>query len=136
MSASGDWTLSQIRQRIGMDVNSAAMKRRFLTACCIFLLLFAQYGAVTHAIWHAHDALSHQETTACGDSCGDPEPAPELASVCAFDGAFCQVLAGAGAARGPLLDEGPATGSSARLHNAAVTARFLAPLSRGPPFLL
>jgi hypothetical protein len=100
------------------------------------LLLFAQYSALTHAVWHAHHQLPSQQYERL-DGAGTHSPyGPGVSSLCALDEAFGQVL---GAAAGTLqLHTGAATAGETPLHWQQTLAfqQFLAPLSRGPPSLL
>ena len=113
------------------------MNRRVLTLCCIFLLLFAQHAALAHALWHAHPASPQQPAADCNDSCSSERPAqPDRGKLCGFDLVFSQVLGAAAGATVPMpLDASCATVTPAH-RELVFTARFIAPLSRGPPTLL
>ena len=113
------------------------MKRRLFNLACILLLLFAQQAAIAHAIWHAHAHEPPESTSACETACPDGSPSQhDPAPLCAFDIAFSQVLGGAsGGTSALVVTDCPA--DTVTLHlNLPPRARFLAPLSRGPPALL
>ena len=61
--------------------------------CCVFVLLFAQHGALTHAVWHAHQSLPSQQQRS-DDGVAHDQHAPETSSLCVLDAAFGQVLNG------------------------------------------
>ena len=60
-------------------------KRRFTAFFCVFLLLFAQQAALTHAAWHAH----HEHASTSRAAAHDGSLQGEL---CALHGPFTQVL--------------------------------------------
>jgi hypothetical protein len=113
------------------------MRRAFSTAACVLLLLFAQFGALTHATWHAH-AGEHTTDPAHGN--GDRARHEQLpsgqAELCAFDLAFGQVLGGlhAGGALPLAIMAGVET--LLDLPVSRLRAEALAAKSRGPPVLL
>ena len=101
--------------------------------CCIFLLLFAQQSALTHAAWHAlvgsTGPAQHVAAAPAHDTHSDD------AAACVFDAAYGQVL-GAGLGGAPAVVHQPlAHGAPAHWHRSFTTPQFLAPLSRGPPSL-
>ena len=101
--------------------------------CCIFLLLFAQQSALTHAAWHAFGAAGAPEQRAAVSS-QDGSP-PVEAVLCAFDAAYGQVL-GAAAGSAPMTaPPALAAGAPLQSHAPFTVPQFLAPLSRGPPSL-
>ncbi|HZN27271.1 MAG TPA: hypothetical protein VFB75_23795 [Burkholderiales bacterium] len=107
--------------------------RRLLQLCCIFLLLFAQQTALTHALWHAErqlpvGALEHHAAQHTHDS-GDAD----AAALCAFDAAFGQLLGAALSGHHGLLHASITNERPHRLTFFSVPRYFLAPLSRGPP---
>jgi hypothetical protein len=107
-------------------------RSRLFTAVCVFLLLFAQFGALTHASWHAAHGDAYVEHTS------EPadEHAPGQALLCAFDLAFGQVLGGVHT--GVTLTFALAPGAVSRLDipAARLHAEALSPKSRGPPRFL
>ena len=101
--------------------------------CCIFLLLFAQQSALTHAMWHAFGGSAKYAQKAGAAS--QPAPQSRDAALCAFDAAYGQAL---GAALGGAPADVPAPlADVATSHSkySSTTPLFLAPLSRGPPAL-
>ena len=122
---------------------------RIFTAVCVVVLLFAQFGALTHAAWHAHadihvidHASDHAHEHAGGANSNvahdahDSEQPPGQAALCVFDLAFGQVLGGVHACNAPTftLLQGVETildVPASRLH-----AEALSPKSRGPPIFL
>ena len=107
--------------------------RALILALCAFVL-FAQHAALTHLVWHAaaqstqeHEADAHEREGA---------PLPSLASACAFDTAFAQVLGGSLTPHPSVFwDTGV---SQAALHSAPtyLAADALTARSRGPPAIL
>jgi hypothetical protein len=113
------------------------MKRRFFNLACILLLLVAQQTAIAHAIWHAHEYGRQGPGSACEVACPDGSPAGhDPAQLCAFDIAFGQVLGGASGSPSALAVADCPGDAPTLLLDSAPRARFLAPLSRGPPTLL
>jgi hypothetical protein len=109
------------------------LARQMMQLCCVFLLLFAQQSALTHAMWHAFGASANYAQKAGAAS--QPAPQPGDAALCAFDAAYGQAL---GAALGGAPSDVPAPlAQAAALHSkySFTTPQFLAPLSRGPPAL-
>ena len=107
--------------------------RRLLQLGCIFLLLFAQQTALTHALWHAQQHLPAADL-ACSTAQATHDTDPlDVAMLCAFDAAVGQVL-GAVLPDSPELPQ-PATTTEAPhlLARTSPPSSFLAPLSRGPP---
>lgn len=122
------------------------MHRTLSSAVCAVLLVIAQFGALTHALWHAsgeasehggismpvaahhaghaHDGLSHDE-----------QPATQ-AVLCAFDLAFGQVLGMAHGGGLLPLHVAPATVSIPYVPASRLRAEVLSPKSRGPPVLV
>jgi hypothetical protein len=104
------------------------MKRALLTAACALLLL-AQHVGLAHAVWHAfHKNPAQYEKP-------DGKPASTAATLCSFDAAIGQVLGGAPAAAYLFSAEPPSFDRIQAAVHVAPPARFLAPLSRGPPAL-
>jgi hypothetical protein len=99
-------------------------KRRFTQVVYIFLLLFAQQSALTHAAWHASEhAPTHHENQ--GDA--------SQGKLCGLHGAFGQVLGGmqAAAAHQPVSERIAET--IEHRPGACVFLELQVPLSRGPP---
>jgi len=122
---------------IGLDCVSArtiregpaALKRVFVHLACMFLLLFAQQAALTHAAWHA----THKSPPVQHEGNGK---ASFQGGLCNLHVAFSQVLGGASAcALPPRAAECfiPRAEHRERSHHAAVSLPFF---SRGPPVLL
>ena len=117
------------------------MLRRFshTPLLCVLLLLVAQQGALSHAVWHVYKTHHAQAYTAYDYDEANPggsEKPSRLADLCAFDLAFGQVLGGTHSACVPLafapaIAERVHDLTALRLHAAA-----LSPKSRGPPVLL
>jgi hypothetical protein len=118
------------------------MSRRYfhtLYTLCVLVLLVAQHGALTHAVWHVYKA--HQAQAYADSDRGDAylsgrESPSKPVDLCAFDLAFGQVLGGTHsacmpAAFAPAVVERIHDLTATRLHVAA-----LSPKSRGPPVLL
>lgn len=102
-------------------------KRRFIPFVYVFLLLFSQQVAYTHAAWHAHEqALSHQHDEGDASLQGD---------LCGLHGAFSQVLGDVQA--DAIQFTVPPGVAEAMPHYADlfVALKRYAPLSRGPPRL-
>ena len=107
--------------------------RRLMQLCCIFVLLFAQQAALTHAVWHAHGqaaagALGHTQADAARDS-----KVPDVAALCAFDAAYGQVLGAAPCGSHDTCAGCTADARQPHDRHASAFQDFLAPLSRGPP---
>ena len=103
-------------------------KRRFTPLVYVFLLLFAQQSAFTHAVWHAqaHPPAHYQ----------DNSDASFQGELCGLHGAFTQVLGGVQPAdkyppRRQIDDE-----TIEHRSGACVTLELHVPLCRGPPILL
>jgi hypothetical protein len=109
-------------------------RSRLLTAVCVFLLLFAQFGALTHAVWHAHAGIHthHADDNGAHD---DEHPSGQ-AALCAFDLAFGQVLGGVQSCGALAFALAPAIESFLDLPASRLHAEALSPKSRGPPILL
>lgn len=108
-----------------------ALRSTLFALACVLLLLVAQQGALTHAIWHAH-----QTKTTHSPSAIDKHQTPAgQASLCAFDLAFGQVL---GSAHGSGATLTVIAADIERIHDvpaARLHAEALSPKSRGPPVL-
>lgn len=100
---------------------------------CVFLLLFAEQMALTHATWHAAGYL---EPHASANDKGGEHQGDAQQHLCIFDAALSQVLGAAcGAAPAWLLHSTAAVMAVAATHS-AVVADHIRAVSRGPPFLL
>ena len=102
----------------------------------VALLLSAQHGALTHALWHAGQNLpaQHRGQIIAGDI---HHPAvPEAAGLCVFDAAFGQVLGAAPAAHYRHQARTSAGAAPEHAEPLAVVRQTLLPHSRGPPVLL
>jgi hypothetical protein len=103
------------------------MKRSILQFVCILGLLFAQQGALMHAIWHVHG-------TAAQPHDGDQKQSAQ-GDLCKLHGLFTQVVGGAPApvvhfSMDDVLNEHIVHLSERRHSVRPLTAR-----SRGPPRL-
>jgi hypothetical protein len=114
------------------------MRRAVFAAVCIFALLIAQFGALTHAAWHAHAGQSpdlahgHDYTNGAHE---DEHPSSQ-ADLCAFDLAFGQVLGGVHAGGALPLAMSPGAETLLDVPASRLRAEALAAKSRGPPVLL
>lgn len=80
----------------------SALRAKWLRAALIALLLFAQHGALTHALTHvarqAHGGFAQAAVPvhplAQGNSHAAGIPAKQLTELCAFDLVYSQVLGG------------------------------------------
>lgn len=108
----------------------SAPKHRLLIAVCALLLAFAQHTALAHAVWHALGNTPAQQEHS------HETPKSAGSALCVFDAAIGQVLGG-GAGYAPCVFH--AQSAEVAHVDAALrvvlAARFLAPLSRGPPAL-
>lgn len=113
------------------------LTRVLMQLCCIFLLLFAQQSALTHALWHAA-AAGDSHAAHASDSGDDAHEhhSDVQGALCDYHAAFGTMLGGhhgavlalAVAADG--LVEAPLS-PAGRITTEAVPA-----VSRGPPILL
>lgn len=103
--------------------------------CCIFLLLFAQQSALTHALWHAAGGHESHSQHAAHTDAHDHESEAER-ELCAYHLAFGTLLGGHhGAAAALLPTDPPGTHASLR-QTGRITAEPVPAVSRGPPPLL
>jgi hypothetical protein len=99
--------------------------RSFKAFIYVFLLLFAQQVALTHAAWHAREHTpAHQ--TGKGD-------ASLQGDLCGLHGAFSQVLGGAQTGAVQLAIPLGVADAIPPYSGLYVALRLHAPLSRGPP---
>lgn len=111
---------------------------------CAALLLWAQFGALTHAVWHAaspvrgheHAAAADQPLQPAGDATHNDEAPSTQAAICAFDLACGQVLGGVHAGAAPLVVMAATVIISPDVPASRLHAETLTPKSRGPPALL
>jgi hypothetical protein len=71
-------------------------KRAALQFLCVFLLLFAQQGALTHSVWHLRDhrpAHGHQDRAGSAGHHGDDVPSSQ-SQLCDVHAALGTLLAG------------------------------------------
>lgn len=114
------------------------MRRAAFTAACIFALLVAQFGALTHAAWHAHGGMHGPDVAHPGEGDGahnDELPSGQ-AELCGFDLAFGQVLGGLHAGGALPLAMVPSVENLFDVPTSRLRAEALAAKSRGPPVLL
>jgi hypothetical protein len=103
-------------------------RHRVTHLICIFLLLFAQQSAFTHAAWHhahEHSPAHHQ----------DQDDASFQGELCGLHGAFSQVLGGVQTAVVHHLLPQRIAGTIAHRPGACIVPELHVPLSRGPPVL-
>jgi hypothetical protein len=103
------------------------MKRSILQFICVVCLLFAQQGAFTHAIWHAHGPSAQQH-----DSQHKPSADGDL---CKLHGLFTQVVGTAPGTTVYVASEDALTEHSVDDPQLSRTTKPLTPRSRGPPRL-
>jgi len=102
-------------------------RRRYTQFIYIFLLLFAQQSAFTHAVWHAREpAPAHHE---------DHDDTSFQGGLCGLHGAFTQVLGGVQAAEWRHPRPRIVAGTIEHRCCARVTLALHLPLPRGPPVL-
>jgi hypothetical protein len=102
--------------------------------CCIFLLVFAQQTALTHAVWHSYTPAAAHAGEALATH--PDQGGYDLVAVCAFDAAFGQVL-GAAAERGHRCPHSAVKGETPQSsYRASASRDLLTPSCRGPPSLL
>ena len=106
--------------------------RRLLQLGCIFLLLFSQQAAFTHALWHAQRQLPSPVELSTVNVSHQPRTA-DVALLCAFDVAVGQVLGGMVSATHAALHMPVTAETPHRIARSAPFSHFPAPLSRGPP---
>ena len=104
------------------------MRRGFLQFVWIFLLLFAQQGALTHAAWHAHGQPPAQHDS--------KDKASFQGGLCGLHVAFSQVLGGVQATTAQYLVRDGVAERIAQQPRPFGFVETLTPLSRGPPVLL
>jgi hypothetical protein len=101
---------------------------------CAFVL-FAQQAALTHVVSHLPGTQPAHEQE-IGQQGRDHSPASELASLCAFDAAFGQVLGGGPTTHHSVLSDTAVSQTALHRSRACTAADALTPRSRGPPPLL
>ena len=109
--------------------------RRTLLLVVCALLLFAQYGAIGHALWHATHALGAHEIAVLDRDSQKPD-GPGLSKLCMFDAAFGQVLGGAPTATHRLPVDSAALSRPLHVTDTIAASARLRPHSRDPPALL
>ncbi len=108
-----------------------ALRSTLFAFACVLLLLIAQQGALTHAIWHAHQT----KTTHSYSALNKHQTPAGQANLCAFDLAFGQML---GTAHGGGTTLTVIAADIERIRDVPVArlhAEALSPKSRGPPVL-
>ena len=111
-------------------------QRTAISVVCVFFLLCAQFGALTHALSHAlglaganTDVVAVAQNAGLGTTPQENEPS----TLCAFDLAFGQVLGGVHGDGAPLALVSVGSTSALDIPAASRNAEALAPKSRGPP---
>lgn len=107
---------------------SRNLKRVFLQFACIFLLLFAQQSALTHAAWHAQPQPPAQDHS--------KDKASFQGGLCGLHVAFSQVLGAVQATPAQYLVRDGVAERIAQRPSLCGFVETLTPLSRGPPVLL
>jgi len=114
-------------------------RRACINFLCAFLLLVAQHGALTHALWHAghaHDAHQSYAHDQADSYRGKGKIPSGQSSLCPFDMAFGQVLGGTHGVCAPLAFVPAVVERIHDLTTPRLHAEALSPRSRGPPVLL
>lgn len=115
-----------------------AVKRLLLPLLCAALLGFAQFGALTHAVWHAHaDPAAAGHASGHGHDHGrEQSPTRSQSDLCAFHAVFAQVLGGTTAAVPAAIDGAAVAQFAAWVYRPRHTREGVPAISRGPPALL
>ena len=101
------------------------MRRGFLRFVWIFLLLFAQQSALTHAAWHAHGQPPAQHDS--------NDPISFQGDLCGLHAAFSQVLGGVQTNSVHHTARDSVAERIAHRPRLCGFVEALIPLSRGPP---
>jgi hypothetical protein len=110
------------------------MQRRGFHYLCVFLLLFAQQSAISHASWHAGGGAHTGHAAGLAQPTDAGHETPYAAeSLCDFDLAFGQVLGGTHGAAPPASFVAVIAGELPDLSTPRLRAAALSPKSRGPP---
>ena len=118
------------------------MQRRIFHYLCVFLLLFAQQIAISHATWHAlpysggdqaHQDQAHDHQY---ESDADSSTQSTQSNLCAFDLAFGQVLGGVHGAGAPQITFVLPTVINVFVFNPRLGSEAVPAQSRGPPLYL
>lgn len=122
----------------------SALRAKWLRAALIALLLFAQHGALTHALTHvarqAHGGFAQaaapvDSLAQSHNNAGGP-PAKQLTELCAFDLVYSQVLGGVAVT----VVDFSVVAATAEILTQRASARMVAEappfLAQGPPALL
>jgi hypothetical protein len=105
-------------------------RRNLLNLAIAALLLFAQYGAVTHALSHVHAGKPAQSQQHDGGKQSSSSVA------CAFHASFAEVLGAVGSCGFSPLAAAAVEAPVPLQLSSAFAPRLLIPDSRGPPALL
>ena len=115
-----------------LRVSGFVVKRLFLPLLCAVLLGLAQFGALTHAVWHAH--APGLITTAAAQQHGHDQPAQRAqGDLCAFHAVFGQVLGGAASAPSQLVVGDANVAFVPDYHHPRRDRDVVPAVSRGPP---
>jgi hypothetical protein len=113
-----------------MPASFSGLKGRLFIAVCALLLLLAQHTALAHAVWHALDGTPAQHEHS------HDTPKSDGGSLCTFHAAIGQVLGGGAPVTACVFHvQSPEAAPVDPGSRGVLAARFLAPLSRGPPAL-
>ena len=112
------------------------VRRDCLQIICAFLLLFAQQGALMHAVWHAHDRTGKDVRAAVNAESrhGQNENSTQ-AQLCRFHLAFGNVLGAAGGKEVRFAVPLPQVERASEPERCCHHVASLPPQSRGPPVL-
>ena len=103
--------------------------------CCIFLLLFAQQAALTHALWHAAGGDEPRGAHAHDGGAHDHE-SERQGALCDYHIAFGTLLGGHHGAPVALGALDTACAHAGSYLTGRITAEAVPAVSRGPPPLL
>src|SRR5918999_790428 len=113
------------------------LTRRLMQLCCIFLLLFSQQTALTHALWHAAGGdESHAAHAHDADGDAHHHDADAEAALCAYHLAFGTLLGGHHGAATALALADAACAHAVAHPIGRIAAESVPAVSRGPPLLL
>ena len=113
--------------------------RNLMQLCCIFLLLFAQQTALTHALWHAaggHESHAHAAGGHAHDHDAHDRESDAQGALCDSHSACGTLLGGHHGATAALGALDAACAHAASHFTGRITAEAVPAVSRGPPLLL
>jgi hypothetical protein len=114
------------------------MRRVFLHFACAFLLLSAQFTALSHSVWHLHDQLpahgQHHQDAA--DDGGDGKTTSPQAKLCVLHAALGSLFAGGCGTQLTFAPADPADRPATSVADRQLARSAPTPPSRAPPVLL